>query len=132
MKAGAVIALGLLLAGIPVRAQQTGAEAGGQKTGTSMQAEGPAAKQPLEVTGPLVSPFRGKASEVPGRLLNLINPFAPVEPSATSAPPRTVRGPSPRAWTTVAGWHPGRSAFPDAVTHESGMALISISRRPEH
>jgi hypothetical protein len=55
---------------------------------------------------------------------NLFNPFAPVrsEPRQTA-----VENVSPRAWTTMAGWHPGASAFPDATTHEPQMALVSVS-----
>lgn len=32
-----------------------------------------------------------------------------------------------RAWSSVVGWHPGGSAFPDPMTHEA-HSLISINR----
>jgi len=55
-----------------------------------------------------------KIAGLPLRLLKPLNPFAPVEPDEM----RPGRGEyNPRAWTTVAGWSPGSSAFPDPRTH---------------
>jgi len=50
-----------------------------------------------------------KIATLPLRLLKPLNPFAPIEPEDM----RPGRGDyNPRAWTTVAGWSPGSSAFP--------------------
>jgi hypothetical protein len=35
-----------------------------------------------------------------------------------------------RAWTTIVGWHPGESAFPDPKTTEAGLCLISVGNTP--
>ena len=83
-------------------------------------------KKHFRVSGPLVQPFKEKGIiGFPRRLLHLINPFAKAEPRSESENAREL---SPRAWTTVAGWNPGGSAFPDPVTHESSMGLISVHR----
>jgi len=80
----------------------------------------------LQASGPLIEPFKpNQTSSTPKRLLNLINPFAPVEPPS----PRQTSGLSTRSWTSVAGWNPGGSAFPNGVTHESQMSLISVSAK---
>jgi hypothetical protein len=80
----------------------------------------------LQASGPLIEPFKpNQTSSTPKRLLNLINPFAPVEPQ----PARQTSGLSTRSWTSVAGWNPGSSSFPDGVTHESQMSLISVSAK---
>ena len=79
----------------------------------------------VTISGPLVQPFKAKRlREVPKRLWHLVNPFAPTEPK-----PAYERTPvlSTRAWSTTVGWNPGRSAFPDAVTHESTLSLVSFS-----
>jgi len=79
----------------------------------------------VEATGPLVRLFKGRIREAPKRFLQLINPFASGdEQSRIDAP----KGLSPRAWTTVVGLHPGASAFPEPMTHEGGITLISASR----
>jgi hypothetical protein len=35
-----------------------------------------------------------------------------------------------QAWTTVAGWYPGRSAFPDAEIYTWQLPLLSIGHEP--
>ena len=83
-------------------------------------------KKRITASGPLVQPFRTKRlRDFPKHLLHLVNPFAPTEPRSEY---RNTAGLSTRAWTTTAGWSPGRSAFPDAVTHEPTMNLISFGR----
>jgi hypothetical protein len=82
-------------------------------------------KKKLRVSGPLVRPFKAKKiTEVPRRLLHLINPFARPEPKEGL---ENIRDLSPRAWTSIVGWHSGGSSFQDAVTHEPTMSLISVS-----
>jgi hypothetical protein len=39
---------------------------------------------------------------------------------------RPVEGLDPRAWTTVAGWQPGKSAFPTAETDQSKLCLVWV------
>lgn len=83
-------------------------------------------KKNLQASGPLVRPFKAKKlREMPRRVLHLFNPFARTEAAAETV---SVRELSPRAWTTTVGWHPGGSAFSDAVTHEPSLSLISLSR----
>jgi hypothetical protein len=78
------------------------------------------------MSGPLVQTFKVKRiSDASRRALQLINPFAPVE---HVEPVERTSGLSTRAWATTVGLNPGRSAFPDATTHESTMTLISIGR----
>src|SRR5262249_105098 len=82
-------------------------------------------KGQLQISGPLVRPLKAKkVREVPKRLFHLINPFARNEESDLKGMPRA----STQAWATTVGWHPGRSAFADPISHESSMSLISISR----
>ena len=83
-------------------------------------------KRNLELSGPLVQPFKArKILEAPRRLLHLINPFAPSEhkEALVSAP-----GVGARGWTAVVGWNPSGSAFADPMTHESTMGLLSLSK----
>ena len=80
----------------------------------------------ITAAGPLVTPFKAKKlRDVPKRLWHLVNPFASAErkPALERSP-----GISTRAWSTTVGWSPGRSAFPDEVTHESTMSFVSFSR----
>jgi hypothetical protein len=80
----------------------------------------------LQINGPLVQPFRAKRIRtLPRGLLHLINPFARAEPREEI---ERVGGISSRPWTSVVGWSPGASAFPDAKTHEPTLKLISVSR----
>jgi hypothetical protein len=80
----------------------------------------------LQVGGPLVDSFKPKQpTSTPRRLLNLVNPLAPVEPQPV--PETRLGGVSTRAWSSVVGWSPGGSAFPDPVTHEPHMTLVSVS-----
>ena len=81
----------------------------------------------LKVSGPLVHQFNAKKIlDAPRRLLHLVNPFAHQEPRQEL---ENVGDLSPRAWATVVGWHPGRSAFEDPVTHEPTMGFFSCSQR---
>jgi len=80
----------------------------------------------VSVSGPLVQTFKVKrVSDVPRRMLHLINPFAPAERVE-----QFERTPdlSTRAWASTVGFHPGGSAFADATTHEPTMTLLSIGR----
>jgi hypothetical protein len=80
----------------------------------------------VEVGGPLVRPFKvRKIREVPRRLLQLFNLFAPLERKEEL---ESTRGLSARAWSSVVGWNPGGSAFSDPMTHEASMGLISFSK----
>jgi hypothetical protein len=83
------------------------------------------ARKRITVGGPLVQPFKSKRlRDVPKRLWQLVNPFTPTEPKPAYEQSRII---STRAWNTTVGWAPGRSAFPDEVTHEPTMSLISFS-----
>ena len=52
--------------------------------------------------------------------------LAPVTTTKTKENLKPVEGLDPRAWTTVAGWHPGESAFPAAETHQSKLCLFWV------
>jgi hypothetical protein len=80
--------------------------------------------------GPLAQPFLSRRpSEIPGRMLHLVNPFAPLDASAAIHRTPAARDLSARSWATVVGWNPGRSAFPDETAHEAGgLLLIKCSK----
>jgi hypothetical protein len=79
----------------------------------------------VELRGPLVRPLKAKKlRDVPKALLQLINPFAVPEPKVEF---ESTHETSTRAWATTVGWHPGASAFPDPMTHESSMGLFTLS-----
>jgi hypothetical protein len=82
----------------------------------------------FQVSGPLVRPLKAnKIWNVPQRLFQLVNPFAAPEPKFEV---ERVGDLSPRAWSTVVGWSPGASAWPDAVTHVPKLTLFSVSGKP--
>ena len=78
-------------------------------------------KKHFKISGPLVYPFKGRnLLEAPKRFVHLLNPFAKSEhPPGEEASERV----STASWSSIAGWSPGRSAFSDAVTHESSLGL---------
>ncbi len=74
-------------------------------------------KKHFVLTGPLVHAFNvKKVAEVPKRLFHLVNPFGKAEPGEETH--HEVDGLDTRSWSTIVGWHPGASAFPDATTQE--------------
>jgi len=80
--------------------------------------------------GPLVHLFHTrKPAEVPKRFWQLINPFSRSEPQAGTE--LRARDLSPRAWASVAGWHPGVSSYTYSLTQPEGgegIGLVSIGR----
>ncbi len=81
----------------------------------------------VQVGGPLGSALKTrKVLDIPKRVLGLINPLAPTAPQPQPETPRTAKI-SPNAWTTVVGWNPGGSAFPNPETHEPQMRLLTLS-----
>jgi hypothetical protein len=80
----------------------------------------------FKLGGPAVSSVKTrKVLDVPRRILKFLNPFAPTEESTAFDQKRRL---SSRAWSTTVGLHPGRSAFPDATTHEPTMTLVTVGR----
>jgi hypothetical protein len=82
----------------------------------------------LHARGPLVHLFHTrKASEVPKRFWQLINPFSRSEAVPESEVVR-ARDLSPRAWSTTVGSHPGVSSITYSLTHPEGgeIGLVSI------
>ncbi len=80
----------------------------------------------MRASGRLIHLFKGeKVSEAPRRALQLVNPFAPTQ---RVEPLEKTRALNPHAWSTMAGLHPGGSAFPDARTHEPAMSLVTVGR----
>jgi len=41
-----------------------------------------------------------------------------------------VEGLSPQSWTTISGWYPGRSVFPDDETSTTEMPLLWFGHEP--
>lgn len=81
-------------------------------------------KKRVELKGPLAGLFKvKKVLDLPRQLLHLINPFAAGEARDEGYRRGDL---DPRAWTTIVGWHPGQSAFPDAVTQEPCMSFLSL------
>src|SRR5690349_15739261 len=79
--------------------------------------------KPLRARGPLVGILKPKGLlELPRRMLQYFNPFAPVEHRDQMA--ESSAGLSTRARTTMVGLHVGGSAFPDAATHEPTLTLL--------
>jgi hypothetical protein len=81
--------------------------------------------------GPLIHLFHTrKPGEVPKRFWQLINPFSRSEAQPEPELPRS-RDLSPRAWTSVAGWHPGVSSYANSLTQPEGgqgIGLVTIER----
>jgi hypothetical protein len=142
MKAGLVLTVVLVLFAARVMGQQSNVSVGRTNApalsfDTAVSAYLNAESQPkpselkigkgLHVRGPLVHLFHArKPGEVPKRFWQLINPF-----SRSQAPePEAVRARdlSPRAWTSVAGWHPGVSSITYSLTQPEGgdLGLVSI------
>jgi len=95
--------------------------------GTPTNQDNIAIGKKLRLGGPAVRVFKAKkVLDVPRRVLNLLNPFTPLERNEVLFTP--TRNLNSRAWTTTVGFHPGGSAFADATTHEPTMALISVGR----
>lgn len=96
-----------------------------------LNAPPPPAPNPLfttnVITGPLVEPFRTRRpAQVPKRLLNLVNPFAPME-TARTPHKGASRDLSARSWSSVVGWKPGQSQFVDERTHEPTMGVVVVN-----
>jgi hypothetical protein len=144
MRAGTIIIVSLMLAGGRMLAQQSTAEAShAEKTPAALLSDPDAvdalvthgllqvgsdavAKNHLQATGPLAEILQApKASAVPGRVLHLINPLAKGAPNPEAESARDL---NPRAWSTIAGWNPGSSAFANPVTHESSLGLLAVRR----
>ena len=80
----------------------------------------------LTISGPVVETIKVKRiSDAPRRVLQLINPFSPLE--HVDQVERTSNL-TTRAWATTVGTHPGAPAFPDVTTHESTLSLMAIGR----
>ena len=56
--------------------------------------------------------------------------LGPVTTTTTNNNLKRVEGLDSRAWTTVAGWHPGESAFPAVETHRSKLSLFRMDFEP--
>lgn len=80
----------------------------------------------LRVTGPVVQSLKAKNPEdFSRRVLHLVSPFAKEQPSWQTASTGPV---NTRAWSTIVGWNPGDTAFPDETHHEPPhLDLISIN-----
>jgi hypothetical protein len=56
--------------------------------------------------------------------------LAPAKPVDWRNNRQPVEGLSPQSWTTVAGWHPGQSAFPDEKNFSTEMPLLWFGHEP--
>src|SRR6184192_3056775 len=137
MRGACQLAIVLTMAGVSALAQQRTQETSAIFTNTatlhedvrpvtliiedSKSARDVIVRKNVELRGPLVKPFTvRKVTDVPKRLLQLINPFSPSERKEEL---ESTRGLSARAWSSTVGWNPGGSAFSDAMTHEASMSL---------
>jgi hypothetical protein len=59
---------------------------------------------------------------------NLLNPLVQ---TAFKDQPLLIENKSTRAWTTINGWHPGESTFPDARTYEPHFDLFWVGAAPQ-
>ena len=95
--------------------------------GTPTNQDNIAIGKKLRLGGPAVEVFKAKKFwDVPRRVLNVLNPFTPLE--RNEVPFTQTRSLNPRAWASTVGFHPGGSVFADATTHEPTMTLLSIGR----
>lgn len=87
--------------------------------------------QIIHVSGPLVQPFKAKSgSGFVGRVAHWFNPFYKGQPNVPPAPSGPM---NTRAWSTIVGWNPGRSAFPDEKWHEAphlDLVTVTTERQP--
>ncbi len=78
----------------------------------------------LQIEGPLVAPIKSKKLwDFPKRIVQMLNPFSKSGHAQETADYAPVES---RAWSTMAGWRPGRSAFLDDTEHEPQLRLLSI------
>jgi hypothetical protein len=79
--------------------------------------------------GPIVSLFKTRSvREVPKRLFSLINPFPKKGEGENGPTLQRYSDLNPRAWSTVVGWHPTASAFPDPMTHEGNFGAVTFEQ----
>jgi len=57
--------------------------------------------------------------------------LVPVKTVETKEDLNRFGGLDTRAWTTVAGWSPGKSAFPDAENYTWQLNLLSVGHQPQ-
>ncbi len=82
-------------------------------------------KPGVQVGGALAPTLKSKKfSQVPKKMFQAINPFAPVKAEAK----QSVPGVSSRSWPEITGWNPGQSQFASEVSHESRAVLVSVSK----
>jgi hypothetical protein len=85
----------------------------------------------VRVYGPIVQPLKAKTgAEFSHRVLHWISPFAKEQPTWQTAPAGPV---NTRAWSTIVGWSPGRSAFPDDTWHDPphlNLLSVSVEKQP--
>jgi hypothetical protein len=98
----------------PTSAHELGLPAAGKESAVGESAVLPKRSK----LGAFLSKSRGaiqssRILSAPLRFLKTINPFAPLEPEPELG---GAGDDNPRAWTSIMGWNPGGSAFPDPVT----------------
>ena len=85
-------------------------------------------KTKVHLSGPIATTLTPKSpADFSRRALRLFSPFSS---GRQNLPPGAeVSGPvNSRAWSTMVGWNPGRSAFPDEAHHEPPqLRLLSVS-----
>src|SRR5437868_2192945 len=76
-------------------------------------------KTKVHLTGPVATTLKPRSvGDFSHRVLHLFSPFSKDEPNLSPAAPSGTGPVSTRAWSTIVGWSPGRSAFPDEHFHE--------------
>lgn len=82
----------------------------------------------VHLSGPVATTLKSKsAADLGHRVLRLFSPFSSAPQNLPSG--AEVSGPVPtRAWSTIVGWSPGRTGFPDEQHHDPPfLRLISVS-----
>ena len=82
----------------------------------------------VRLSGPLATTLGAKSpGDFGHRVLRLFSPFSSARQNLP--PGAEVSGPvSTRAWSTLVGWSPGRSAFPDEQHHDPpALRLLSVN-----
>jgi len=108
-----VLLLGLLLCGTAVAQQVTTNSANQSAPAKALRDEPVAANDSSSA----------KSSVVVNQAQVATRPLKLEKPPGQAA--RRIE-PGSRAWTTLAGWSPGTSAFADPMTHESKLILFTL------
>jgi hypothetical protein len=81
--------------------------------------------QPLSLDQP-ATPSKSSVKANGQINFNMVGPLVQTAPKNDN-PAQQIEDMSTRAWPTIAGWHPGESAFPNGRTQEADFKLASFA-----